>query len=112
MKTRLAPFYILACSLVTVAPLSAMAEPASQTDVSAPPVVFKDAAITSSIKAKLAADRAQGLGHVRVDSDDHGVVTLKGHVHTQDAADRAIAIARGTEGVREVKSAIEIKIDD
>jgi len=37
---------------------------------------------------------------------------LKGKVPSQDAADRAIAIARATAGVREVKSALKIRIDD
>jgi osmotically-inducible protein OsmY len=39
-------------------------------------------------------------------------VTLKGKVPTQGAADRAISIARATEGVRTVKSALRVKIDD
>jgi osmotically-inducible protein OsmY len=36
------------------------------------------------------------------------VVTLKGHPRTQDAADRAIWIAKDTDGVREVESGIAI----
>jgi len=112
VTTKVALSCVLACSLVAVAPLGALAEPASDTDRSEPMVVLKDSAITSSLKARLAADHAQGLGHIRVDSDHHGVVTLKGHVRSRDAADRAVSIAKGTEGVREVRSAIEVKIDD
>jgi osmotically-inducible protein OsmY len=87
----------------------AIAEPASGTERVEPKVVIKDAAITSSVKARLAADHVGGFRHVRVDTDDHGIVTLKGRARTQNAADRAISIAKETDGVREVRSAIEIK---
>jgi hyperosmotically inducible protein len=111
MKTRVALSCVVACSLVGLVPLIATAERASEIDRSEPRVIIKDSAITSSIKARLAADH-RGFRHIRVDTDDHGVVTLKGHARTQAAADRAISIARDTEGVREVHSAIEIKNDD
>jgi hyperosmotically inducible protein len=112
MKTRVVLSCVVACSLVGLVPLTVIAEPASGMDRAEPTVVIKDSAITSSIKARLAADDFRGLGHIRVDTDDHGIVTLKGHARTQDAADRAISIAKDTDGVREVKSAIEIKNDD
>jgi osmotically-inducible protein OsmY len=35
-----------------------------------------------------------------------------GKVPTQAAADRAISIARATDGVRAVKSALKVKMDD
>jgi len=73
---------------------------------------FAAFASLSSIRAQLAADTYKGLKHVDVDTDDHGVVTLKGRVPSQDAADRAISIARATDGVRTVKSGLKIKIDD
>jgi hyperosmotically inducible protein len=75
-------------------------------------LVVKDSSITSSIKAQLSADAFKGLSHIDVDTDDHGIVTLKGKVPSQDAADRAISIARATAGVRTVKSALKVKIDD
>jgi hyperosmotically inducible protein len=112
MKTRVALSCVVACSMVGLVPLIAMAEPASEMARPEPAVVIKDSAITSSIKARLAADPVRGFGHIRVDTDDHGVVTLKGHARTQGVADRAISIAKDTEGVREVHSAIKIKNDD
>ena len=112
MKTNLVLSCVVACSLATLAPLGAMAEPAMETAGSEARVVIKDSAITSSIKARLESDRTGGFKHIRIDTDDHGIVTLKGHTRTQEAADRAISITRETEGVREVRSAIEIKIDD
>lgn len=99
-----------ACALAALIPFAAIAAPdMSGTEAT---VVIKDSSITSSIKAQLASDRFKGLSHIDVDTDDHGVVTLKGKVPSQDAADRAISIARATEGVRTVKSALKIKIDD
>lgn len=102
----------VACSLAALAPFVARATPAPDMESAQPTVVIKDSSITSSIKAQLASDPSKGLSHIDVDTDDHGVVTLKGKVPTQDAADRAISIARATEGVRTVKSALKIKIDD
>ena len=102
----------VACSLAALAPFVARATPAPDMESAQPTVVTKDSSITSSIKAQLASDSFKGLSHINVDTDDHGVVTLKGKVPTQDAADRAISIARATEGVRMVKSALKVKIDD
>ena len=112
MKTNVVLPYVVACSLAGLVQVSATANPALETGSSEPRVVIKDSAITSSIRARLASDELGGFKHIRVDTDDHGVVTLKGHVRTQDTADRAISITKDIEGVREVKSALEIKIDD
>jgi hyperosmotically inducible periplasmic protein len=102
----------VACSLAALAPFLAFANSAPDTEGTQPTVVIKDSSITSSIKAQLASDPSKGLSHIDVDTDDHGVVTLKGKVPTQYAADRAISIARATEGVRTVKSALKVKTDD
>jgi len=100
----------MACSFAVLVPFSASA--AADAYDAKPVVVVKDSSITSSIRAQLASDTFKGLSHIDVDTDDHGVVTLKGKVPTQDAADRAISIARGTAGVRTVKSGLKVKIDD
>ncbi len=55
---------------------------------------------------------SKGLSHIDVDVGDHGIVSLEGKVPSQEAADRAISIARGTDGVREVKSELKVKIDN
>jgi osmotically-inducible protein OsmY len=112
MKTRIVLSCAVAFSLVGLAPPGVMADPAPGMSGPATKVVIEDSAITSSIKAQFQSDRAGGLKDVRVDTDDHGVVKLDGEVKTQDAADRAIAIAKGTDGVREVRSDIEIEKDD
>jgi hyperosmotically inducible periplasmic protein len=101
-----------AWSLVTLAPSIVLADQAAESATSQPPVVIKNSSIKSSIKAQFASDAYKGLSHIDVDVDDHGIVSLEGKVPSQEAADRAISIARATEGVREVKSGLKVKIDD
>ena len=98
----------VACSFATLAPLVVHADTANAQS----PVVIKDSSIKSSIKAQFASDSYKGLSHIDVDVDDRGIVSLEGKVPSQEAADRAISIARATEGVREVKSKLKIRIDD
>lgn len=110
MKKTRALAAAVACSFTVLAPLAAVA--AAEMENAQPKLVITDSSIKSSIEAQLASDPFKGLSRIDVDTDDHGVVTLKGKVPTQEAADRAISIARATEGVREVKSALKIKVDD
>jgi len=102
----------VACCMAAIAPCTSWGASDVAGSGSQATLVIKDSAITSSIKAQLAADPFKGLSHIDVDTDDHGVVTLKGKVPSQVAADRATSIARATEGVRTVKSELKIKIDD
>ena len=68
---------------------------------------LEDAAITSSIKARLLADeRINGL-EVNVDTYE-GVVTLHGHTETRNDRARAIEIASGVKGVRSVTSKLKV----
>jgi hyperosmotically inducible protein len=103
---------VMACSLAALVPFAAPVTAAPDMDSTQPTIVVKDSSITSSIRAQLASDPYKGLSHIDVDTDDHGVVTLKGKVPSQDAADRALSIASSTEGVRTVKNKLKIKIDD
>jgi hyperosmotically inducible periplasmic protein len=103
----------MAVSLAALAPCVAIAAPQSDMDTSQPPpVVVKASSIKSSIRAQLASDPYKGLKHIDVDVNHHGVVSLEGKVPSQDAVDRAVSIARATEGVREVKNQLKIKADD
>ena len=63
-------------------------------------------------KSKLAADHLGSLAHIHVDTDENGVVWLSGSAHNQEAVDQAMSIARDTEGVKDVKSAVRIRHDD
>jgi hyperosmotically inducible periplasmic protein len=72
----------------------------------------KDSAITTKIKSKLAAEHLTSVGRIHVDTDKDGVVWLSGSARSQAAIDKAVDIARGTEGVRNVKNDLVIKKDD
>ena len=60
-----------------------------------------DAGLTTKVKTKLAADSTVKASQVNVDTKDH-VVTLSGTVDNEAARTQAVALARGTEGVRDV----------
>ena len=60
-----------------------------------------DAGITTAVKSKFAKDETVKAYQINVDTKDK-VVTLKGEVDTAAARDRAVELARATEGVRDV----------
>jgi hyperosmotically inducible periplasmic protein len=66
-----------------------------------------DAGITTNVKTKLAADDTVKAYEVNV-TTQNGVVTLSGDVESAGAKERAIQIARGTDGVRDVIDQIRI----
>ena len=77
------------------------------------PLTFvKDSAITTKIKAKLGDDKMSSLVHVHVDTDAHGAVVLSGTVKSAQQQDRAVQIAKDTEGVTSVRNNLSIKKDD
>ena len=110
MKNKLAIIGVVFSTLLGSA--VALASPDSDMDRSHPKAFVKDSAITMKIKSKLAAEHITSLGRIHVDTDTDGVVWLSGSAGTQEAADKAEAIARDTEGVKAVHSRIKIKKDD
>lgn len=60
-----------------------------------------DPGITTAVKTRLAADDVVKSYRIDVDTKDH-VVTLSGAVDTSAARERAVTLARGTDGVRDV----------
>ena len=72
----------------------------------------KDSAITTKVKAKLAAEHITSLGRIHVDTDKDGVVWLSGHARSQEAIDKAVSIASGTDGVKSVHNNIKLKQGD
>lgn len=60
-----------------------------------------DPGITTAVKAKLAADDTVKAYRIDVDTKE-GVVTLLGAVDTPAAKTKAVELARGTDGVRNV----------
>jgi hyperosmotically inducible periplasmic protein len=81
-------------------------------DDSHPAAFVKDSAITTKIKAELAAKHISSLARIHVDTDDNGVVVLTGTAPTQATIDEVVAIARGTEHVNAVHEQITIHQDD
>jgi osmotically-inducible protein OsmY len=66
-----------------------------------------DPGITSAVKSKMAADDTVKAYRIDVDTKDR-VVTLSGAVDTPQARERAVEIARGTEGVQDVVDRLTI----
>jgi len=111
MKIKLATTCFIIGALL--APVAAhAADTATDTDRTHPKVFVKDSVITTKIKAKLADEKVSSLAHIKVDTHSKGAVVLSGKVRTQEEADKAVSIARETEGVTSVKSHIRVKKDD
>lgn len=69
--------------------------------------VVEDTAVTAAVKAKLAASPDLSALAISVTTHD-GVVTLSGTVASPELVGRAILLALGTNGVREVNAKLEI----
>ena len=108
MKSSLA-ISIIATSLLLV-PVVSRAD--ADADRSHPMTYVKDSAITVKVKAKLADEHMNSLRHISVDTDSAGAVMLSGTARTQADVDKAVSIARSTEGVMSVTSSIQLKKDD
>jgi hyperosmotically inducible protein len=109
MKTKLAITCLISSMLLGSAVTLAQD---SDADRSHPQAFVKDSAITMKIKAKLAAEHITSLGRIHVDTDKDGVVWLSGSARTQEAIDKAVSIAKETEGVKDVHNHIKMKKDD
>jgi hyperosmotically inducible periplasmic protein len=66
-----------------------------------------DPGVTTAVKSKLAADDTVKAYQIDVDTKG-GVVTLSGAVETQAAKDRAVQLARETEGVASVEDKLTV----
>ena len=69
--------------------------------------VVRDASITSKIVAKMALDDLVKARTIDVTTDGP-IVTLAGRVHSQDERDRALRLARETEGVKQVVDRLQV----
>jgi hyperosmotically inducible protein len=95
--------------------LHAKGEAASSTDSMGQAVnraedMTGDAWITSKIQARYFADNDVEGHEINVDTQN-GVVTLKGSVESQSERNQAVAIARNTDGVKEVRNQLTIAPD-
>lgn len=66
-------------------------------------------AITAAVKTRLAATRLDSLAALEVEADRDGTVWLSGTTPTEEAAERAVDIARNADGVMLVKSQISVE---
>ena len=99
--------FVIASVLAPVAAYAADGD----TDRSRPGTFVKDSIITTKVKAKLAAEHPASAKHVKVDTDKNGVVWLSGTTDTQAEADKAVEIARNTEGVKSVNAKLKVQKD-
>jgi hypothetical protein len=67
----------------------------------------KDVSLTAKIKAKMALDDIVKARSIDVTTDGTSV-TLTGQVHSEAERDRAVALARETEGVQKVVDSLRI----
>jgi hyperosmotically inducible protein len=105
MKINIAAACFLAGALVL--PVAGYSADSDSDRMSAKAYV-KDSVITTKVKAKLAAEKLSSAVHIKVDTDDKGVVVLSGTAKTQEEADKAETIARSIEGVAMVENKIKI----
>jgi hyperosmotically inducible protein len=92
---------VLLC-LVLLAPLVLVACGKSVSET------IDDASITTRVKTALLNDLELGVRRIDVDTS-RGVVMLSGVVDTAAERDKAVEIARKVEGVRDVKSTLEVR---
>ncbi len=109
MKTKFAITCIVLGSLA--APIYSYAGEDADMDRSHPGAFVKDSAITSKIKAKLAAEHLTSVAHIQVDTDANGIVWLSGDAKSQAEIDQAVAIAKTTDGVVTVKNNLKVQKD-
>jgi len=70
-----------------------------------------DTWITTKVKTSFAGDKKLKGSDIHVDTDHNGVVVLSGFVKNDVARAHALAVARDTKGVREVKDELRLKSD-
>jgi osmotically-inducible protein OsmY len=69
----------------------------------------QDQIITAAVKTRLAATRLDGFAGLEVEAVEDGTVWLSGTTPTEEAAERAVDIARNADGVMLVKSHITVQ---
>jgi hyperosmotically inducible protein len=105
---RFLAYSVAACLL---APITGWAGPNDDSDRSHPTHWVKDSAITTAIKTKLAGEHLRSVKDIQVETDLNGVVRLSGTAESKDEIDKAVAIARSTDGVVRVQNDIVVQRD-
>jgi hyperosmotically inducible periplasmic protein len=107
MKYKLATTCFLMSTVL--APVAAYAD--SDSDRANPANFVKDSVITTKIKTNLAAEHLGSVAHIKVDTDKDGIVWMTGTANTQQEVDKAVSIAKNTEGVKSVHSDLKVQKD-
>ena len=98
-KYRYSAIFLLALTLLSPMFLTACGKTVGET--------IDDPTITTQVKTSLLNDSE--VGGLRIDVDTFkGIVTLSGAVKTPAERDKAIALARKVNGVKDVKSTLQI----
>jgi hyperosmotically inducible periplasmic protein len=97
---------LILCAFIAAGAAGAMSVIAADSDAGS---YVKDSAITTKVKAKLAAKHMSTLTQIKVDTDKDGVVWLSGTAPTKDASDLAEMLAKDTDGVRSVHNKIVVQ---
>ncbi len=91
-----------------MAPIYSYASDDADVDRSQPGTFVSDSAITTKIKAKLAAQHLSSVAKIQVDTDANGIVWLSGTAASEAEIDQAVAIAKDTAGVKTVKNNLTV----
>jgi hyperosmotically inducible protein len=68
----------------------------------------KDSAITTQIKSKILVAKEIDSLHIKVDTDNNGIVVLTGAVKSVEEKERVHNIAHGVDGVKQVLNNLNI----
>lgn len=67
-----------------------------------------DSVLTAKVKTKLAADTTTSAGQIEVSTSKH-IVTLTGNLNSNEEKERALEIARTTQGVTDVVDMLSVR---
>lgn len=104
-KNQLLAASVVAGVVAVVTPAAVYSADGGQTNIK---TAVKDSVITTKIKASMAKDKQVSATHIKVETDDKGVVHLGGTAKSKAESDRAEQIAKSTEGVTSVHNDIQI----
>jgi hyperosmotically inducible protein len=90
---------------------SATTTSSSSANKRSPTRYIDDKTISTKINAKYLVDEDLKSRHLKVRTYK-GVVHLSGYTASQDQADHAVAIAKDIDGVKSVRSSIQVKADN
>ena len=98
-----------ASSVLVIAAALALPVLASASEVGGTRPNEQDQTITAAVKTRLAATRLDSFAGLEVEAAEDGTVWLSGTTPTEEAAERAVDIARNADGVMLVKSHITVQ---